>query len=234
MRDPPRCCCCRPPRAVPACMRSPSSLAALPSAPGRRRRFYIMRLPRRGRTFERITYHAKVTQCLGGLQVGPGGACRQGRAGRLRGRQVGQHQAGLSCRLLSCSGRSCWAPLACRLAARLSSLPAATTTPPHHTCPAPAARQPLVPGGGAPHAVGAAPPGAGGPDRLPHPARRVCEDAQGHVARGCAHLPAPVGSAPLLGVIAGAPLYARSHTSPLLSLQARCLTPPLPTFTTWS
>lgn len=31
-------------------------------------RFYIMRLPRRGRTFERITYHAKVTQCLGGLQ----------------------------------------------------------------------------------------------------------------------------------------------------------------------
>jgi hypothetical protein len=26
-----------------------------------------MRLPRRGRTFHRITYHAKVTQCLGGL-----------------------------------------------------------------------------------------------------------------------------------------------------------------------
>ncbi len=32
-------------------------------------RFYIMRLPRRGRRFERITYHAQVTQCLGGLQV---------------------------------------------------------------------------------------------------------------------------------------------------------------------
>ncbi|KAI7843029.1 hypothetical protein COHA_003361 [Chlorella ohadii] len=31
-------------------------------------RFYIMRLPRRGRRFERITYHAQVTQCLGGLQ----------------------------------------------------------------------------------------------------------------------------------------------------------------------
>ncbi|KAI3425304.1 hypothetical protein D9Q98_009069 [Chlorella vulgaris] len=31
-------------------------------------RFYIMRLPRRGRTFERITYHAQVTQCLGCLQ----------------------------------------------------------------------------------------------------------------------------------------------------------------------
>ncbi|KAL4430401.1 hypothetical protein ABPG77_002207 [Micractinium sp. CCAP 211/92] len=31
-------------------------------------RFYIMRLPHRGRRFERITYHAKVTQCLGGLQ----------------------------------------------------------------------------------------------------------------------------------------------------------------------
>lgn len=29
-----------------------------------------MRLPRRGRTFERITYHAQVTQCLGCLQVG--------------------------------------------------------------------------------------------------------------------------------------------------------------------
>ena len=28
-------------------------------------RFYIMRLPRRGLTFERITYHANVTQCLG-------------------------------------------------------------------------------------------------------------------------------------------------------------------------
>ena len=28
-------------------------------------RFYIMRLPRRGLTFDRITYHASVTQCLG-------------------------------------------------------------------------------------------------------------------------------------------------------------------------
>lgn len=26
-----------------------------------------MRLPKRGRSFHRITYHAKVTQCLGGL-----------------------------------------------------------------------------------------------------------------------------------------------------------------------
>lgn len=30
-------------------------------------RFYIMRLPRRGLTFHRITYHANVTQCLGVL-----------------------------------------------------------------------------------------------------------------------------------------------------------------------
>ncbi|KAF8062111.1 hypothetical protein HT031_004371 [Scenedesmus sp. PABB004] len=30
-------------------------------------RFYIMRLPRRGLRFTRITYHARVTQCLGGL-----------------------------------------------------------------------------------------------------------------------------------------------------------------------
>lgn len=30
-------------------------------------RFYIMRLPERGLVFDRITYHAKVTQCLGGL-----------------------------------------------------------------------------------------------------------------------------------------------------------------------
>lgn len=30
-------------------------------------RFYIMRLPRRGLSFDRITYHEKVTQCLGGL-----------------------------------------------------------------------------------------------------------------------------------------------------------------------
>ena len=27
-------------------------------------RFYIMRLPRRGLSFDRITYHAEVTQCL--------------------------------------------------------------------------------------------------------------------------------------------------------------------------
>lgn len=35
-----------------------------------------MRLPHRGRQFERITYHASVTQCLGGLQVSghPGAA----------------------------------------------------------------------------------------------------------------------------------------------------------------
>lgn len=30
-------------------------------------RFYIMDLPRRGLSFSRITYHADVTQCLGGL-----------------------------------------------------------------------------------------------------------------------------------------------------------------------
>lgn len=30
-------------------------------------RFYIMRLPKRGMNFDRITYHADVTQCLGGL-----------------------------------------------------------------------------------------------------------------------------------------------------------------------
>lgn len=30
-------------------------------------RFYIMRLPRRGMSFDKITYHEKVTQCLGGL-----------------------------------------------------------------------------------------------------------------------------------------------------------------------
>lgn len=30
-------------------------------------RFYIMRLPRRGRTFSKITYHGQVTQCLGSL-----------------------------------------------------------------------------------------------------------------------------------------------------------------------
>lgn len=35
------------------------------------RRFYIMRLPRRGLAFDRITYHAKVTQCLGSLGVEP-------------------------------------------------------------------------------------------------------------------------------------------------------------------
>lgn len=28
-------------------------------------RFYIMKLPRRGLTFDRITYHDNVTQCLG-------------------------------------------------------------------------------------------------------------------------------------------------------------------------
>lgn len=29
-----------------------------------------MRLPQRGRRFHRITFHAKVTQCLGSLQPG--------------------------------------------------------------------------------------------------------------------------------------------------------------------
>lgn len=35
------------------------------------RRFYIMRIPRRGLAFDRITYHAAVTQCLGSLGVEP-------------------------------------------------------------------------------------------------------------------------------------------------------------------
>lgn len=35
-------------------------------------RFYIMRLPRRGLDFSRITYHASCTQCLGGLQSSTG------------------------------------------------------------------------------------------------------------------------------------------------------------------
>eukprot|EP00878_Enallax_costatus_P024862 GHUV01026555.1.p1 GENE.GHUV01026555.1~~GHUV01026555.1.p1 ORF type:complete len:156 (+),score=20.55 GHUV01026555.1:110-577(+) len=35
-------------------------------------RFYIMRLPRRGLEFNRITYHANCTQCLGGLQSSRG------------------------------------------------------------------------------------------------------------------------------------------------------------------
>ena len=34
-------------------------------------RFYIMRLPSRGVAFDRITYHAQVTQCLGGLGEQP-------------------------------------------------------------------------------------------------------------------------------------------------------------------
>ncbi|CAL8470773.1 g10315 [Coccomyxa elongata] len=34
-------------------------------------RFYIMRLPRRGLSFDRITYHAKVTQCLGSIGLQP-------------------------------------------------------------------------------------------------------------------------------------------------------------------
>ena len=34
-------------------------------------RFYIMRLPSRGLAFDRITYHASVTQCLGSLGEQP-------------------------------------------------------------------------------------------------------------------------------------------------------------------
>jgi ureidoglycolate hydrolase len=33
-------------------------------------RLYVMRLPERGRKFHRITYHARVTQCLGCVQPG--------------------------------------------------------------------------------------------------------------------------------------------------------------------
>ena len=36
-------------------------------------RFYIMRLPKRGLRFHRITYHQQCTQCLGGLS--PPGRC---------------------------------------------------------------------------------------------------------------------------------------------------------------
>lgn len=34
-------------------------------------RLYIMRLPRRGLSFNRITYHARVTQCLGSITPAP-------------------------------------------------------------------------------------------------------------------------------------------------------------------
>ena len=34
-------------------------------------RFYIMHLPRKGLSFDRITYHAKVSQCLGTLASRP-------------------------------------------------------------------------------------------------------------------------------------------------------------------
>lgn len=34
-------------------------------------RFYVMRLPKRGMSFDRITYHAKVTQCLGAIGLQP-------------------------------------------------------------------------------------------------------------------------------------------------------------------
>lgn len=44
-----------------------------------RPRFYIMRLPARGLRFHRITYHGKVTQCLGSLTPGAGAQrCRLG------------------------------------------------------------------------------------------------------------------------------------------------------------
>ncbi len=45
-----------------------SSHHAGPLAPCR---FYIMRIQRRGLQFDRITYHARVTQCLGSLTVEP-------------------------------------------------------------------------------------------------------------------------------------------------------------------
>lgn len=34
-------------------------------------RFYIMRLPRKGLSFQQITYHDKVTQCLGSIDGEP-------------------------------------------------------------------------------------------------------------------------------------------------------------------
>lgn len=48
------------------------------------RRFYIMRLPKRGLRFHRITYHAKCTQCLGGLN--PVGRCGKVWGGSVKGR----------------------------------------------------------------------------------------------------------------------------------------------------
>lgn len=50
-------------------------------------RFYIMKLPRRGLTFDRITYHASVTQCLGEVAALASRAvnCKLQRCGRSAG-----------------------------------------------------------------------------------------------------------------------------------------------------
>lgn len=63
-----RLCPCQCPRILPSSTH-PAAQCDCMCAVLATCRFYIMRLPRRGRRFERITYHAKVTQCLGGLQV---------------------------------------------------------------------------------------------------------------------------------------------------------------------
>lgn len=63
---PHRCC---PPPPTPLTP-IPQGLAYTPTYmlnPVEPHRFYIMDLPRRGLSFSRITYHADVTQCLGGL-----------------------------------------------------------------------------------------------------------------------------------------------------------------------
>jgi hypothetical protein len=56
-------------RTINRCFLVPAWLSPCPC------RFYIMRLPRRGLKFHRITYHAQCTQCLGGLNPVQVGVC---------------------------------------------------------------------------------------------------------------------------------------------------------------
>ena len=143
------------------CSASPSPP---PTHPPTHPRFYIMQLPRRGRTFHRITYHADVTQCLGGLDP-PQPWCAWG----------GDRGAPCIAGVGWCMGRggrrgASHPPPVAPLPTPLKQTPTSTPPPQVHGC-------------GGTHSERGCLPSAGGPGCVQGAAWGVPAHAPGHLAR---------------------------------------------------
>ena len=200
--------------AAPLPPASPFSLRArththhthMPS-PSPRRSFYIMRLPHRGRRFERITFHGGCTQCLGALAPAapwylvvapPSGSVRRRPAEQVRVGSAGRRYAGAglyagshwAARWAGAGTR--WAELALAQGLGIALAPLLGTA--------------LLYEGTAPdgsrcaHDLDLSPshpsPWAAGPGGVPNPSWRLCQIGEGHVARWCAGLGSGAQPAP--------------------------------------